>query len=160
MKNSTQHNSLIQQPLLLLKHFHINFSIPIIILHFINESDFLFLLLLLVMLVLGDDANKATTTMVWATGTDSAGVLRTTQSPYFQKFTKQYSTTYSPSSGSVGMGSLSGKVGEIRLYERTTISEHNAGLSTSSNNVFVAISQHTKILMVLPLLTVGYILVM
>ncbi|KAG5420668.1 hypothetical protein I9W82_002549 [Candida metapsilosis] len=64
-----------------------------------------------------------TNTSVWVTGTDSNGVTKTTQSIYYQTFKSAYTEAQeTASSGSVGLGSLSGSVGHIRTYDRTTIS--------------------------------------
>jgi len=62
-------------------------------------------------------------TSVWVTGTDASGITRTTQSIYYQSFKSAYTEaeeTYS--SASIGLGSISGVVGHIRTYDRTTIS--------------------------------------
>lgn len=116
----------------------------------------------LFMLALGADTTTATatTTLIWVTGTDEDGVTRTTQSPYFQSFATLYTGSFEVSSGSIGLGSISGSVGEIRLYEKKTVSEASSAKSSGQNNVFINISNHTKGLMVFPLLLVGYVLFM
>ncbi|WEJ94071.1 killer toxin resistant protein [Yamadazyma tenuis] len=70
------------------------------------------------------DATTTTNTLVWATGTIS-GKLTTYQSIYRQKFTSMYEEVSSPVSGSMGLGSLSGQVGQIRTYDQTTITATN-----------------------------------
>ena len=64
-------------------------------------------------------------TLVWVTGTTN-GKLSVTQSPYTQKFPKMFSTTADAKSGGVGMGTLSGTVGDIRTYTKVTVSEGGA----------------------------------
>lgn len=63
------------------------------------------------------------TTLVWVTGTDASGILRTTQSPYYQSFMSTYTTTSGTvPAGSIGLGSISGTLASIRTYESSTIS--------------------------------------
>lgn len=66
-------------------------------------------------------STSTSTTWVWATGTNSAGVSATTESAYTQTFSSFYSVVASPSSGSVGMGLISGLVGDIRSYSVVTV---------------------------------------
>lgn len=94
------------------------------------------LLLLLIIMVQAATTTSVSKTLVWATGTDADGNLATTQSPYTQTFTSFFSELESPSSGNIGLGSLSGKVGQIRSYEHTTISQENGGISFKSSNSF------------------------
>lgn len=68
---------------------------------------------------------KVSTTLVWVTGTDSAGHTRTTQSAYTQTFSDFYGLLASPSIGSIGIGSLSGSVGEIRTYSTYEVTHSN-----------------------------------
>lgn len=61
-------------------------------------------------------------TSVWVTGTDANGVLKTTQSRFEQtQFVVETSTTAVPS-GAIGLGSVSGTVGQVRSYEQVTVS--------------------------------------
>ncbi|KAK6458957.1 uncharacterized protein RJT20DRAFT_10840 [Scheffersomyces xylosifermentans] len=60
-------------------------------------------------------------TLVWVTGTDEHGARVTTQSIYTQQFEVLFTVVASPSSGSIGPGSISGDIGEIRTYQLTTI---------------------------------------
>ncbi|KAI5961378.1 KRE1 [Candida pseudojiufengensis] len=97
-------------------------------------------------------------TLVWVTGTDSLGITRTTQSPYSQSFMTTYTENQlSISSGSIGLGSLvtaandesiSHKIGEIRSYDMTTISQGSGSnlkiLSFNLNNPNLGISFFTK----------------
>ncbi|KAI5969653.1 hypothetical protein CANMA_001316 [Candida margitis] len=80
-----------------------------------------------------------TKTSVWVTGTDASGITRTTQSVYYQSFKSAYTEaeeTYT--SGSVGLGTISGSVGNIRHYDRTTISE--AGAVGVAGRNFIALN--------------------
>ncbi|QBM90689.1 Killer toxin-resistance protein 1 [Metschnikowia aff. pulcherrima] len=60
-------------------------------------------------------------TLVWVTGTDQNGVTQTTQSAYTQAFTSFYVSVVSPSSGNVGVGSITGTVGAVRTYTQSTV---------------------------------------
>lgn len=61
-------------------------------------------------------------TTVWVTITTN-GALATVKTIWTQGFMSTYTTaTALPSSGDIGMGSLSGSVGGIRSYSQTTIS--------------------------------------
>ncbi|KAM9893456.1 hypothetical protein OXX79_009331 [Metschnikowia pulcherrima] len=60
-------------------------------------------------------------TLVWVTGTDQNGVTQTTQSAYTQTFTSFYVSVVSPSSGNVGVGSITGTVGAVRTYTQSTV---------------------------------------
>lgn len=72
-------------------------------------------------------ASSETPTLVWVTGTDSAGITRTTQSTFYQTFRPSYTETETYASGSIGVGTISGEVGSIRSYTETTISQGGAG---------------------------------
>lgn len=65
---------------------------------------------------------SATTTLVWATGTNSAGVTTVTESAYTQTFSSVYTSAATVPSGSIGLGSLSGTVGNVKSYSVTTVS--------------------------------------
>ncbi|PVH16338.1 uncharacterized protein CXQ87_004212 [Candidozyma duobushaemuli] len=60
-------------------------------------------------------------TMIWVTGTDADGKLATTESPFSQSQFVENTSTTSVSSGSVGMGSISGEVGKVTTYSQVTI---------------------------------------
>ncbi|CCG23105.1 Kre1 protein [Candida orthopsilosis Co 90-125] len=80
-------------------------------------------------------------TSVWVTGTDASGITRTTQSVFSQSFKSAYTEAEeTPSSGSVGLGSLSGSVGHIRTYDRTTISSGGAGEAVAVGRNFIALN--------------------
>lgn len=64
-------------------------------------------------------------TLVWVTGT-TKGIVTVTQSPYTQKFAKMFSATDDAKSGGIGLGTLSGTVGDIRTYTQVTVSEGGA----------------------------------
>lgn len=61
-------------------------------------------------------------TTVWVTITTN-GALATVKSIWSQNFMSTFTTdTATPSSGNVGMGTISGSVGGVRSYDQTTIS--------------------------------------
>lgn len=64
-------------------------------------------------------------TTVWVTITTN-GALATVKSLYTQKFTLINPVSTAVPSGSAGMGSLSGSVGDIRTYLETTVNGANA----------------------------------
>ncbi|EGW34290.1 uncharacterized protein SPAPADRAFT_59707 [Spathaspora passalidarum NRRL Y-27907] len=82
-------------------------------------------------LVLAADAptTTASPTLVWVTGTDANGILRTTQSPYTQQFSTFFTSVAAPSSGVIGLGTISGSVGEVRTYDIVTITHNGGGAS-------------------------------
>ncbi|CAI5755920.1 unnamed protein product [Candida verbasci] len=84
----------------------------------------------------GSSSTTESPTMVWVTGTDASGITRTTQSTYYQSFASMYTSTESPESASIGMGSISDadEVGRIRSYERTTITQTGSANSYIHNN--------------------------
>lgn len=92
-----------------------------------------FLLLLFTFTLAAETSSKPPATLVWVTGTDSNGQTKTTQSAYSQIFSSMYSQVALPSSGSVSMGSLSGKVGDVRSYLMVTISK--GGANHHYNNI-------------------------
>lgn len=68
-------------------------------------------------------------TLVWATGTDALGNLVTSLS-IFTQLLRPYDFSPSPvSTGSIGLGTIKGTVGEIREYE----TKHNEGNVVNSN---------------------------
>ncbi|EER35979.1 predicted protein [Candida tropicalis MYA-3404] len=82
------------------------------------------------------------TTLVWVTGTDASGNLATTQSPYYQSFISFWTEVASPSSASIGLGSISGTVGKIRSYSQTTISQ-GSGSSLINNRSILSSNDFT-----------------
>jgi len=66
-------------------------------------------------------------TTVWVTITTS-GALATVKTIYTQSFMSTYITEVdAPSSGNVGMGSISGNVGSLKEYSKTTITNGGNG---------------------------------
>ncbi|CCE85328.1 Piso0_004916 [Millerozyma farinosa CBS 7064] len=65
-----------------------------------------------------------TVTIAWIT-TTSNGVVMTPSVAYKQSFSS-ITTTASPSSGSIGLGTISGTVGDVRSYTEVTVSTNNA----------------------------------
>ncbi|ODV73556.1 KRE1 domain-containing protein CYBJADRAFT_86317 [Cyberlindnera jadinii NRRL Y-1542] len=63
-------------------------------------------------------------TYIWATGTDAAGVLQTTQSAYSQQFTRRWSTVASVPTGTIGLGTLEGTIGTVRTYPKVTVTSN------------------------------------
>lgn len=86
---------------------------------------FIFFILALITAIAAKSSSTTTEqTTVWRTGTNSEGVTVTTQAIFSPSFQTTYgiSDTTSVPSGTIGMGSLSGAVGKVRSYTRTTIS--------------------------------------
>jgi len=79
----------------------------------------------MITMVLGA-TTSTTATLVWVTGTNSLGVTVTTESRFTQSFSSFYIDVASPSLGSVGVPSLSAKVGEIRSYSMLEVTATNA----------------------------------
>ncbi|SGZ57473.1 CIC11C00000005313 [Sungouiella intermedia] len=66
-------------------------------------------------------------TTVWVTITTN-GALATVKTIYTQSFMSTYITEVdAPSSGNVGMGSISGNVGSLKEYSKTTITNGGNG---------------------------------
>lgn len=82
------------------------------------------------------DSSSVSPTLVWVTGTNSLGVLQTSQSAYSQKFTTFYDQVASVPSGGLGLGSISGTVGHIREYSQTTI---NGAEGSQTSNLVVKV---------------------
>ncbi|KAA8898682.1 hypothetical protein TRICI_006499 [Trichomonascus ciferrii] len=57
-------------------------------------------------------------TLVWKTVNGQA-----TQLPYTQSFKSMYSTLHTPSSGSIGLGTIKGTVGKVRTERFMTITK-------------------------------------
>lgn len=64
-------------------------------------------------------------TMVWVTVITN-GMLATVQAPFTQSFMSPYPGDYPVASGLIGLGSLSGEVGKIREYGKTTVTDNGA----------------------------------
>lgn len=81
----------------------------------------------------GDKETSATTIWKTITTNGNTAVVKT-------KFSQLFMKTYQPDdvktddvkSGNVGLGSISGKVGDVRSYEHTTITQSNGGLTQAS----------------------------
>ncbi|KAG2730849.1 hypothetical protein G9P44_005998 [Scheffersomyces stipitis] len=93
------------------------------------KKAFFYVLFLASIALAADDTTTTTTTssasktLVWVTGTNSLGLLTTTQSAYTQTFASVFVAAVSPMSGSIGLGSLDASgVGDIRSYETITVS--------------------------------------
>lgn len=78
--------------------------------------------------------------MVWVTIT-TAGQVVTTQTTYQQLFKSTFTTadTETVKSGAIGLGSISGRVGEVRSYERKTESA-NEGIAAASSGLLVGLA--------------------
>lgn len=94
----------------------------------------LFIVFSLITVIQAATTTLTTSTLVWATGTNADGVLTTTQSAYVQTFTSFHDGVASPSSGAIGLGSLTGSVGGIRTYERLTVSAASSADSIKYNS--------------------------
>ena len=89
-------------------------------------------LLLTCILINGEQQSSAqTTTFVWATGTDSLGITVTTLSPFTQTTRAAETVPATPSSASIGLGTLLGSVGRDRSYSTTTINVAHTITSTN-----------------------------
>lgn len=77
----------------------------------------------------GATTTSVSATTVWITVTTNGG-LATVKSLYKQSFMKTYgeADVLAPPSGAVGLGSITGSVGEVRSYDRTTVSNSNAAV--------------------------------
>ncbi|SCV00682.1 LAMI_0G06634g1_1 [Lachancea mirantina] len=71
-------------------------------------------------------------TVIWVTLTRSGQVL-TVSTTFAQRFASQFSTTAQPSSGSIGLGTISGEVGYVKSTQYLTIT--NGG---NSNRISMA----------------------
>ncbi|KAK9471541.1 uncharacterized protein V1510DRAFT_419565 [Dipodascopsis tothii] len=72
-------------------------------------------------------------TTVWATFTNAQGLLTTALVTYSQSYYSLYSSFKDPASGSVGLGTISGTVGSVRVY--TTVVASDSSSSRSSNPI-------------------------
>lgn len=79
-------------------------------------------LFFLIALITAIAAKKTTTsqTSVWRTGTNSDGVLVSTEGVFSQKLMSTYGKedTDTVPVGSIGLGSLNGAVGKVRTYKK------------------------------------------
>ncbi|RLV95509.1 Protein KRE1 [Spathaspora sp. JA1] len=95
------------------------------------KFNLLSLFFLCISLVIAADPPTTTSvTLVWVTGTDAAGNLVTTQSIFSQSFQTFFTQVATPSSGAIGLGSLSGSVGDIKTYDLVTITHAAGGVSS------------------------------
>lgn len=102
------------------RDFHIIFSC----LFMINKTKMLFFYLLLMTAgqkVDADATTSVTATTVYRTVTLNRAVL-TIPSIFTQNFAQFYDTQEQAPSGSIGIGAILGHVGDIRVYDRTTVS--------------------------------------
>lgn len=92
-------------------------------------------------MVVAAKTSATTTTLVWITTTVS-GKLATIETAYKQEFKSTYTSaeTTDVKSGEVGLGTLSGNVGEVRSYERTTISANEGILNAGSTSVLMGMA--------------------
>ncbi|KAK9362469.1 hypothetical protein V1504DRAFT_448576 [Lipomyces starkeyi] len=74
-------------------------------------------------------------TPIWVTVTNTLAngviVTATIQTPFTQTFSSMYTSFYSPSSGSIGLGSHTGTIGVVKTPSETSSS---AGLQSSGRN--------------------------
>ena len=98
------------------------------------------------------------TTGAWTTAT-SGGTTVHMQITYTQS-EKYISTTSSPSSGSTGLGSLSGEVGKVRSYSHKTIHDNSAFSMKSPVSVLgIGISKKSIILLLSSLVALATLVV-
>lgn len=87
----------------------------------------------------GGDAKTSSNTIVWVTTTIN-GKLTTASTTFSQTFMSTHTEANSDDvkSGTVGMGSLSGSVGGVRSYDKTTISSSAAadGAVYQAHNIY------------------------
>lgn len=105
-----------------------------------NFISLLFQLLLLVTFCMalgnqddgaGAKASSTSVTIAWITVTTN-GVVNTVQTTYVQTFPSRYSEpTSAVQAGSIGMGTNTAQVGQVRTYSQTTISNGAAVIGTS-----------------------------
>ncbi|KAK5773579.1 Kre1p PWA37_002481 [Arxiozyma heterogenica] len=72
--------------------------------------------------------------IIWITVTTN-GALATISTTYIQRFSTQYSTIAQPSSGSIGLGTISGEVGVVKPEHLTTIKYNNAFILQASHPI-------------------------
>lgn len=98
------------------------------------------------------------TANAWTTAT-SGGTTVHMQITYTQS-EKYISTTSSPSSGSIGLGSFSGEVGKVRSHSHKTIHDNGAFSIKNPVSVFgVGISKNSIILLLSSLVALATLLV-
>lgn len=102
---------------------------------------FLTLLTICTAMVVAATTSATTTTLVWVTVTQS-GKLATIQTAFKQEFKSTYTSaeTSDVKSGEVGLGTLSGNIGEVRSYERTTISANDGILNAGSTSALMGMA--------------------
>lgn len=86
---------------------------------------------------------KASSTTIWIT-TTVKGEKTAMQTPYEQSFKTTYSTAADEGdvkSGGIGLGSVSGNVGDVRSYEHTTVGQTNGAVGVfKSENLYSGIA--------------------
>lgn len=97
---------------------------------------FLIFFMALVTMIAAKTSSSSTTraqTTVWRTGTNSEGSTVTTQAIFTPSFMSVYNSEDAETvpAGSVGLGSLTGEVGKIRSYTRTTITSGSYSFKSS-----------------------------
>ncbi|KAK9463577.1 uncharacterized protein V1516DRAFT_40857 [Lipomyces oligophaga] len=73
-------------------------------------------------------------TYVWITITTN-GVLITTSTPYVQEFSSMYTSLATLSTGSIGLGTISGTVGSVRAASVTTTVQGSGASSTDPEHL-------------------------
>lgn len=98
---------------------------------------------MLTLIVAADKTTKASSTTIWIT-TTVKGERTTMQTAYKQSFKKTYSTAADEGdvkSGGIGLGSLSGNIGDVRSYEHTTVGQTNGAVGVfKSENIYSGIA--------------------
>ncbi|ODQ81850.1 hypothetical protein BABINDRAFT_16053, partial [Babjeviella inositovora NRRL Y-12698] len=73
------------------------------------------------MAIPGKAKPKLQPTLVWVTTTNSRGQIKTTQTRFTKKFSASRSPLSEPKIGIVGMGHITGNIGEVRNYATVTV---------------------------------------
>lgn len=87
------------------------------------------LISLLTLIAAADKTTKASSTTIWIT-TTVGGKKTTMQTVFSQSFMSTYTSADEGDvqSGNIGLGSISGTVGDVRSYTKTTIGTSNAAV--------------------------------
>lgn len=75
-------------------------------------------------------SSREKTSNLWVTIVTNGNTV-VVQTTFAQRFTSQYDTVASPSSGSVGLGTISGTIGRVRTDMQSTVSGNAAVFGTS-----------------------------
>lgn len=97
---------------------------------------------MLTLILAADKTTKKSSTTVWVT-TTIKGEKTTMQTIYEQSFKSTYATADEGDvkSGQIGLGSISGNVGDVRSYEHTTVGQSNAAVGLfKSENIYSGIA--------------------